>query len=226
MERTEELVELLNVWYRSNSARQCDLAGVLELTPQALSEILSRRNRPNSETTLRILDFLTTENAAVVTFEQPIKTESRKFRNHVVIDGNRVVSGQLAAALGKHGLPNRPAGTAAPKAFAPKSGAKRSRINDVLSRFRTGRRKDVAQPTAKPATKSAALPEPEPAPVFSQTALAYFNMAANTLKSTDTRDEGKRLLLAQHYLKSSGDPFISSINPIELLKEIKAEAKQ
>src|SRR6267154_2651676 len=62
MGRTDELVEQLRIWYRSHGARQKDLATALGLTPQALAEILGKRNRPNSETTLRILDFLITEN--------------------------------------------------------------------------------------------------------------------------------------------------------------------
>jgi DNA-binding XRE family transcriptional regulator len=57
-ERTKELVDQLRAWYKAGTTRQKDLANLLGLTPQALNEILAGRNQPNSETALRILEFL------------------------------------------------------------------------------------------------------------------------------------------------------------------------
>jgi transcriptional regulator with XRE-family HTH domain len=57
-DRTKQLVYELDAWYRGHTLRQKDLAAELGLTAQALSEILSLRNRPNSETALRIIEFL------------------------------------------------------------------------------------------------------------------------------------------------------------------------
>jgi hypothetical protein len=61
-DRTKQLVYELDSWYRSHTLRQKDLAAALGLTAQALSEILSLRNRPGSEATLRIVEFLEIEN--------------------------------------------------------------------------------------------------------------------------------------------------------------------
>jgi transcriptional regulator with XRE-family HTH domain len=60
-DRTKQLVYELDAWYRGHKLRQKDLAAELGLTAQALSEILSLRNRPSSEATLRIVEFLETE---------------------------------------------------------------------------------------------------------------------------------------------------------------------
>lgn len=62
IDRTKQLVYELDAWYRGHKLRQKDLAAELGLTAQALSEILSLRNRPGSEATLRIVEFLETEN--------------------------------------------------------------------------------------------------------------------------------------------------------------------
>jgi transcriptional regulator with XRE-family HTH domain len=57
-DRTTQLVYELDAFYRAHRLRQKDLAAELGLSAQALSEILSLRNRPSSETTLRIIEFL------------------------------------------------------------------------------------------------------------------------------------------------------------------------
>ena len=64
-ERTKQLVYELEAWYRSRNVRQKDLASALELTPQALSEILALRNRPTAEQILIIQDFLKDKNMSI-----------------------------------------------------------------------------------------------------------------------------------------------------------------
>ena len=59
-ERSKQLVDEIRAFYATGTMRQKDLAAALVLSPQALNEILAGRNQPNSETTLRMLEFLQT----------------------------------------------------------------------------------------------------------------------------------------------------------------------
>jgi DNA-binding XRE family transcriptional regulator len=59
-ERSRQLVDEIRAFYATGTMRQKDLAAALGLSPQSLNEILSGRNNPNSETTLRMLEFLQT----------------------------------------------------------------------------------------------------------------------------------------------------------------------
>jgi hypothetical protein len=70
-DRTAQLVYELDAFYRSHTMRQKDLAAELGLSAQALSEILSLRNRPNSETVLRVIEFLEKENMPTTTRPVP-----------------------------------------------------------------------------------------------------------------------------------------------------------
>jgi DNA-binding XRE family transcriptional regulator len=69
--KTQQLVAALRAFYQESPIRQKDLAAALDLSPQALNEILAERNKPNSETTLRILEFLKTENMKPDLFDPP-----------------------------------------------------------------------------------------------------------------------------------------------------------
>jgi DNA-binding XRE family transcriptional regulator len=57
-ERSKLLVDEIRAFHATGTMRQKDLAAALGLSPQSLNEILSGRNNPNSETTLRMLEFL------------------------------------------------------------------------------------------------------------------------------------------------------------------------
>jgi DNA-binding XRE family transcriptional regulator len=75
-ERSKQLVDELRQWYETHSTRQKDLAAALELSPQALNEILAGRNRPNGETVLRIVEFLETNNMIQVFTPKPDRPAS------------------------------------------------------------------------------------------------------------------------------------------------------
>lgn len=207
-ERSQQLVFELDAWYRSHSVRQKDLAGLLHMSPQQLAEILSLRNHPTGEQALQILDFLKMENMEPI--EPSFKPTAPENPDRRVVIGNRVVTARLADFIQKRGLLKAKTTKRAKPGESAKPAAE---ATPALSQSKLTKLK-------------VPLPIEEPAPaVFSQNALAFFNMAVSTLQRVDLR-ENKRLLLAHHYLKSSGDPFISTINPIELLKEINAQGKQ
>jgi transcriptional regulator with XRE-family HTH domain len=200
MDRTEGLVKALRVWYDGHDILQKDLAALLGLSPQGLAEVFAGRNKPTGEQALQMVEILKDESKVPIRpkeqpdwLPQPTDSQSSASRFRATITKN----------------PAAPANREQVRAVVKKRALRTKQFTKTLKR-------------SVPAAAPVANPPAEPAPRFSQNALTFFLMAANTLERTDIR-EGQRLLLAHHYLKSTGDPYLSTINPIELLKEIKTD---
>jgi transcriptional regulator with XRE-family HTH domain len=57
-----DLVADMKFWCRHNKVTQTNLAELLNVTPQAVTEIFKGRNKPSGETVLLMLDVLTNHN--------------------------------------------------------------------------------------------------------------------------------------------------------------------
>jgi hypothetical protein len=118
-----------DAWYRSHAMRQKDLASALELSPQALAELLSLRNRPTGEQALRIAEFLETETMKSELVDPPTFPAERTrdpnepqtlHQAKEMIDALRAeLKSKPPAAIAITPAPTKPAGTPAPLATQP-----------------------------------------------------------------------------------------------------------
>jgi transcriptional regulator with XRE-family HTH domain len=56
--RVEAVLKRIRSWCKKRGLKQKDLAQLLDLTPQGLTEIFKGRARPTAETVLRMLEFM------------------------------------------------------------------------------------------------------------------------------------------------------------------------
>jgi transcriptional regulator with XRE-family HTH domain len=59
--RVERLVVEMKAWIERNHIAQKDLAVLLGMTPQGITEIFSGRNRPTADQVLRMLEIMAKE---------------------------------------------------------------------------------------------------------------------------------------------------------------------
>jgi transcriptional regulator with XRE-family HTH domain len=59
-ERTDRLIAEVKAWCQRNKVKKKDLAAILEMTPQALNDVLSGRNQPSGEKVLHLQEIINT----------------------------------------------------------------------------------------------------------------------------------------------------------------------
>jgi plasmid maintenance system antidote protein VapI len=60
-ERTERLVEEMRLWCEKHGVRHKDLAELLGISPQGVTEIFKGRNQPTGEQALQMIELLKTK---------------------------------------------------------------------------------------------------------------------------------------------------------------------